>query len=99
MNRCTVIDLLEDKYGLNKDELSKRELAIIGLCTNELADDEEQELNLHLVSLSFKAGDKILVCGQLITEVIKVDGEKIYFLDEQKVECWDTVEVINPYSS
>ena len=50
MNRCTVIDLLEDKYGLNKGELSKRELAIIGLCTNELADDEEQELNLHLVS-------------------------------------------------
>ena len=52
MNRCDVIDLLEDKYGLNKDELSKRELAIIGLCTNELADDEEQELNLRLVSNS-----------------------------------------------
>ena len=49
MNRCTVIDLLEDKYGLNKDELTKRELAIIGLCTNELADDDNEELNLHLV--------------------------------------------------
>jgi hypothetical protein len=49
MNRCNVIDLLEDNYGLNKDELTKRELAIIGLCTKELSFADNGELNLHPV--------------------------------------------------
>ena len=57
MNRCTVIDLLEDKYGIKKLNLTKRELAIIGLCTGELADDEEPELNLHPVSKCCKCGE------------------------------------------
>ena len=50
MNRCDVIDLLEDRYGINKDNLTKRELAIIGVCTGNYTRKDEAELNLHLVS-------------------------------------------------
>ena len=77
MNRCDVIDLLEDKYGLNKDELSKRELAIIGLCTNELVDYEEQELNLHLVSKSLPIGKMCVLIGRIaVTDGFPISGEE-----------------------
>ena len=50
MNKCDVIDRLEDEYGIKKDSLTKRELAIIAVCTNQLSDNDETELNLHPVS-------------------------------------------------
>jgi len=47
MNRCTVIDLLEDEYGIKPENLTEREKAIIGLCTNQFIDNEEEALHIH----------------------------------------------------
>jgi molybdopterin converting factor small subunit len=47
MNRCTIIDRLEDEYGIKPENLTERERAIIGLCTNQFLDDEEQALRIH----------------------------------------------------
>jgi hypothetical protein len=44
MNRCTVIDRLEDEYGIKPESLTNREKAIIGLCTNQFLGNEEQAL-------------------------------------------------------
>lgn len=49
MNRCTIIDKLEDEYGIKPENLTEREKAIIGLCTNELLENEEQALSLGVV--------------------------------------------------
>ena len=50
MNRCTVFDKLEDEYGIKHESLTEREKAIIGLCTNDVLEHEEQTLCLHPVS-------------------------------------------------
>jgi hypothetical protein len=47
MNRCTIIDRLEDEYGIKPKNLTEREKAIIGLCTNQFLDNEEQALRIH----------------------------------------------------
>ena len=39
-------------------------------------------------------GDKILVCGELITTVTKCQDGKIYFLNENGAEKWDEGEAI-----
>jgi len=50
MNRCTVFDKLEDEYGIKPENLTEREKAIIGLCTNDFLEHEEQALCLQPVS-------------------------------------------------
>ncbi|NCC88321.1 MAG: hypothetical protein EOM05_10760 [Clostridia bacterium] len=49
MNRCTVFDKLEDEYGIKPENLTEREKAIIGLCTNDFLENEERALSLGAV--------------------------------------------------
>ena len=94
MNRCDVIDLLEDKYGINKDNLTKRELAIIGVCTGNYTSKDETELNLHLVSkccdehieerdLYVDPSDGRMFCNQcgktLNAEIMNMKRDKVKF--------------------
>jgi hypothetical protein len=48
MTRATVIDTLEDVYKINSDELTPRELAIIGLVTNNITNEEVILLQSHI---------------------------------------------------
>ena len=64
----------------------------------KIIDNTETELNLRIVSESLKVGDDIIVCDDLITVVLRIEGDKIYFYDECKKEMWDIKEVIKPYS-
>lgn len=50
--RADIIDELEDKYGIKANELSRRELLIIGIATND-HDSEVEKWFLHDVSKSF----------------------------------------------
>jgi len=76
MNRCTVFDKLEDEYGIKPENLTEREKAIIGLCTNDFLEHEEQALCLQPVSnnevavceckhgFKLKNFDKCAMCGK-----------------------------------
>lgn len=46
MKRCSIIDKLEDEYGIKPENLTEREKAIIGLCTNEFLENEENALSI-----------------------------------------------------
>ena len=83
-------------YGMYRDsyvEWLEKKLA------NEPTTSNETALNIDLVSLSFNTGDEIMVCDELITQVTKIEDEKIYFLDEDKIERWEIASVIKHYSS
>lgn len=41
-----------------------------------------------------KVGDMILVCDELITNVIEIVGSKYYFYDEEGGKWGETVDVI-----
>jgi len=72
MNRCTVIDRLEDEYGIKPENLTEREKAIIGLCTNEFLENEEQALSIanvvgrsgQLKAEVFTLANKLAVAGE-----------------------------------
>lgn len=42
------------------------------------------------MQVEIKIGDSILVHETLKTKVIEIDGEKIYFLDEDGIKWYDT---------
>jgi hypothetical protein len=75
MNRCTIIDKLEDEYGIKPESLTEREKAIIGLCTNEFLENEEQALSIVDVE----------VHDVKITDFI---GEKVWFDDAGAGYIW-----------
>ena len=85
MNRCDVIDLLEDRYGINKDNLTKRELAIIGICTVNYTKKDEAELNLHLVSKRELINDVKETLYKYKEYVLADDKLN---LEEKQLECY-----------
>ena len=62
-----------------------------------LKDYEKEQCNIDLVSVSFKTGDKIIVNGKLVTEVTKVNGKEIYFMDGD-TEWFDFGESVKHHS-
>lgn len=44
---------------------------------------------------NLKNGDNITVCGILDTFIQKIENDKIYFLDENNIENWETIENIS----
>jgi len=47
--------------------------------------------------MKFKIGDKIKVCGDIITEIIEIIEDKYYFLDENGKRWYETEEAIEKY--
>ena len=41
-----------------------------------------------------KLGDNIMVCGTLDTYITKIENDKIYFLNEDKIEQFETIDAI-----
>lgn len=41
-----------------------------------------------------KIGDDILVCGRLKTKITKIEDDKIYSLNEEGIEQWETIDAI-----
>ena len=61
--------------------------------------NEPKALNIDLVSESFKVGDDIIVCDDLITKIDEIDEEgKIWFKTKGGVRSWDMEYVIKHYS-
>ena len=49
MTKASVIDLLEDVYKIKSSDLTERELAIIGLATDNISNKEVQLLQSYMV--------------------------------------------------
>lgn len=96
ITRADVIDKLDDFYGITQDDLTPRELAIIGLCARDLFEEEIELLD------NFKASEEPSNCilGDVrqsalswwnsLTHMQKMIIRKsVFHLENKKLEYFD----------
>jgi len=51
---------------------------------------DRETIGLH----KFRIGQKVLVCGTLRTVILRIEGDKYWFLDEDGKECYEVDDAI-----
>ena len=78
--------LLDDCSDENKEIKQKIE-SLTNLSVMELS-CKEDDYEIPLI------GDNVMVCGELETTIIRIENDKYYFLDNENIEKWDTLNAI-----